>query len=1678
MRRLALLSTIVCLAFSVLLTGTMSAQGTKKSGTTNTMIPLCLSGCGGGGVAVTFSPTSLAEHAHEMSQFTTFFVKNNESTSDVFALSCTATGPVSCDSLKPTSVALSAGEQLDFGLYFSTKDSSGTAGRITITATGEHATGWGALPITVTGSRVVVVSPGTSPSRLVVHTRQPLLRALFKLGSGEATDTAATLVTWRGANVTALIRQNRGLLEWEVDSAHRLGIGDSAQWAVQQCTTSGVCTSETRWVVLPNDSTPVVDFTGMPLEALGAGFSASFGPGFAVNGAEVETGFGTVPYFDLGAARSTGLAYSTRTSYPRALVPVNVELPWPSGTPTQIKAVLFDGATRLDSVTIASPSCLTGSVHQCRLVLQGDFSASTFSTPVRKWLIVQVAVTSGTTKTTTDSTEVVLVDRRATRYGAGWWPSAFSEMFGAGNDRILVAPNGTGTIYRGNGDSLYLPPPGATTVLVKTSTGWELHPRATTAKVVFDASGRLSKTVDQNGNRDSLLYSGATDQLDSIIDPLGKVIRFTYTGAGKLSTITSLYGATGARATAVLIDTATNQLTYDSLSTPASRPATARYAYQGYGANKTALIVKRIGVLADTTALVYDSTFKRRPVQVKLPATPDTTSIPQVATLTYAAYAAQGYHALRSRDSVYVEMRDPRSHWTRALLNRWGETLQGWDSLGMLGKATYTADGLALTAEGKNGDSSRVYTAYDARNRVVKTYIVRSSTDTLRVDSLVYDASDRLIKTINSLGQSDSVGYDAAGNPDYVRDPQGNVTQTWYHANGLVDSVLVPSSTGKLIRKYDATWQNLLKVTDQTGAVADSVLYDAYGRDTTHLSKIRVQVTQDSTTWQWRKNLTYYNIANQSDSVAVRHSVGCADPCNSPPVFKPFDRRTVRYTYDRAGRDSLRVDPTGATTVYFYDKLSRLIVRRPWSDSSAVRDSMVYDIAGNLVKHSTRRGDLITSMFDSRNRDTLTTVPGIGKYERVYGGPQDQLTQLKINNYVDSIGGVNPNHSWGYDQRGRLVADTTFFGSTAKVTTYTYDTYERPHTFTDPLGTWTTRYETSRGIADTLLSPLGDTLGLVLDDQGRVNNASLHTGGASGFAYPVGYTGAGDVNSISMTGVSSGFNPGSWQAATPEDGDNLGVYVRPTWSQQDTAGAHTMVYGDSVTYDGWGRVTSWSLDSGYVDGPDITRHEIRGEAYAFDADGNLINASTSSEMDNYTVDAGTGRLTAWTDTSSSTGRHFSWTPVYDRAGNLAVGTLWTFDGMNSNVTTYSYHYDAYNRLTSVWITTTLGGPNLVARYAYDVLGNRIVKRVYSGSNAVYTRYFPRGAQVGFEADSTGRVWWRYVWGPGVDNLLAVHDSLGHTYYPVKDNLHSIRGWVTSLGKRVTSQRFSPYGDSLSAVGTDLGIPYGWADREYDQETGFYYLRARYYSPGLRRFVQEDPMGYGGGSNLYAYVDGSVLSATDPSGNTKMVPSMADLASLMAAELIPGEADGRLDAMFNAQILAGGGGSGWGGGNLYVWGDFTEWDLMTDAEKYDTGKMKFASKGEEDAYLSLKQRAYETDDASLIYLTDQAARRGVSVADVAGDPRGGPFSDVTTNTVYMPQGIAVESAMFHTIGAVLLAHELGHIINVPWGVVNSIVYTAPNGYQEPYNGMYYENLARSVFGCAQRPQYDGLPPACE
>ena len=86
------------------------------------------------------------------------------------------------------------------------------------------------------------------------------------------------------------------------------------------------------------------------------------------------------------------------------------------------------------------------------------------------------------------------------------------------------------------------------------------------------------------------------------------------------------------------------------------------------------------------------------------------------------------------------------------------------------------------------------------------------------------------------------------------------------------------------------------------------------------------------------------------------------------------------------------------------------------------------------------------------------------------------------------------------------------------------------------------------------------------------------------------------------------------------------------------------------------------------------------------------------------------------------------------------------------------------------------------------------------------------------------------------------------------SLDSSSGALSKIG-------YLPYGKSASASG-----PFGYTGQRIDTETnGLYYYRARHYSPVWGRFLQTDPIGYSGGSNLYAYVSNNPLNLVDSNG---------------------------------------------------------------------------------------------------------------------------------------------------------------------------------------------------------------------
>jgi RHS repeat-associated protein len=132
-----------------------------------------------------------------------------------------------------------------------------------------------------------------------------------------------------------------------------------------------------------------------------------------------------------------------------------------------------------------------------------------------------------------------------------------------------------------------------------------------------------------------------------------------------------------------------------------------------------------------------------------------------------------------------------------------------------------------------------------------------------------------------------------------------------------------------------------------------------------------------------------------------------------------------------------------------------------------------------------------------------------------------------------------------------------------------------------------------------------------------------------------------------------------------------------------------------------------------------------------------------------------------------------------------------------------------------------------------------------------------------EPDGPASVAAQYTQGLGIDQPLALSGT-GGTYFYHTDGLGSVTSLTGGSGQIAASYEYDSFGKLTASTGS-VTNPFQYTGREYDPETGLYYYRARYYDPKTGRFIGEDPMAFGGGSNFYAYVANRPVVVTDPFG---------------------------------------------------------------------------------------------------------------------------------------------------------------------------------------------------------------------
>jgi RHS repeat-associated protein len=717
-----------------------------------------------------------------------------------------------------------------------------------------------------------------------------------------------------------------------------------------------------------------------------------------------------------------------------------------------------------------------------------------------------------------------------------------------------------------------------------------------------------------------------------------------------------------------------------------------------------------------------------------------------------------------------------------------------------------------------------------------------------------------------------------AGAPRIVRITSGSNVQTWAYAES---GAVVAHRTGKHEHRYEY---------DDGGALVAET--DADGQ----------------TTGYERDELDRVVAKTRPDGSITRATFGPAGPFS----IQSAGGAVTTVTYTRQGKVASVTNPLGDTTAFEHDAVGDLVSR---TEPSGERTTFGRDALGRLTSVTDAKGRTATLRYDARGRIVRMTAPDGAAASFAYdrAGRQTSMT--------DALG---RQASFAWDEAGRLAAVTDPGGA---VTRYHYDAMSKLVGIEDARGN-VVRFEQDRaGRLAAIVWPGERRESFRYDAMGRVCEKTTR-GGLS-----VGYERDGR-GLIRRKTYSDGSEPARYLYDALDrliEADNGVDRVRFTYddngwlaSERSERCASTVTYENDAlgnrlsiavdgtvlqrcTYDELCRPVSMDSPAGRFS----FAYDGRGTTIGF-PNGVVARRAHDAAARTVTIDVAAGTVpllqlfyehdpsTAITSMHGPRGREQY---AYDASSRLCeAGERFGYDAAGNCVARGAarFTYSERNELVRAGTTDVqhdLDG-HMVARgersyewsaegcllrvldrgvelatYAYDALGRRVEKRACGA----VTRYVHAGAEV-VEERSDGRRS-RHLHGAGIDEHLAVEDALGWSY------LHQdVRGSVVLATDSRGRKRDEHCYDVLGKPSERRRSGYAFTGREWDEESGLYYYRARYYDPELGRFLSEDPLRWDAGLNLYAYADNDPVNATDPYGMMTQDQCMVAYELLMRERL--------------------------------------------------------------------------------------------------------------------------------------------------------------------------------------------------
>jgi RHS repeat-associated protein len=687
-----------------------------------------------------------------------------------------------------------------------------------------------------------------------------------------------------------------------------------------------------------------------------------------------------------------------------------------------------------------------------------------------------------------------------------------------------------------------------------------------------------------------------------------------------------------------------------------------------------------------------------------------------------------------------------------------------------------------------------------------------------------------------------------------ITDPNGIGQKYFFNSSGyLTEDIKAPATLASTTTyTRDPNTNHILSVTDNIGRVT-SYAYDSLGNIT---SITRLSGTPNAVTTTYTYGACS-QLASVTDPLGHSTSATFDSNCDATTVADPTGN-TYMLQYNAApGLLTAVTDPLNNTTQLGYDSASDLAsIADPLNNTS----KLSYDALGRLTGTTDPLSNSTGFYYDYSN-DLAGVTDANGKTTQFpYDDLQDFLGWTDADGHSTSI---------NYDTSVGAIEMCSGAGGCA--------TY-----YVDALGN-VTSYTDKRGLTTTY----------TYDKLYRLTEVQYNSSKNTSFPQTTvtySYDGANRVTQMVDTGGGSPSSPGNTQTFVHDGLDRVTSWTSPegtvnyTYDQAgrrltmkaggqaqinycyDTANRLlTLTSGGAyqcpspnptvtIAYDQGGRRQSLALPNGVsvAYGYDADSHisslnylsaggvPLGNLAYSYDADSRVVGVSGSlaavnlpAAVNSATYNAG-NQLSVWNGTSIPS----------DQANNLStdptvpVGITW----------------DERNHAASV---NSQGGQNFLYDFRYDAVGRR--ESEYGSiptATFLYDGFTPVRTTTGSaNADLLAM--------PGTGEVFARTDSSG-TMVPLHDGLGSTVALVNSAGAIATQYTYQPFGKS-TVTGAANANPFQFAGMEHDS-TGLYHTWARYYSPGLQRFLSEDPLGIGGGdTNIFAYVHNDPVNMFDPLG---------------------------------------------------------------------------------------------------------------------------------------------------------------------------------------------------------------------